>query len=612
MGGVDPWSARGAWYDRGMQFVGRAAGFLAVLLACGDDGAATQTDATAASMTGATSMGMTTAGPTTSEEVTGTSSSEGGAPTTGTEPEPTTGTGPDTDTGGEVVGFVCLVPPPDAVAELPQVQVDTTYPVVTGQTIVVEAGGDLQAAIDMAAPGDEISLAAGAVFSGNFVLPEKVGDGWIVIRGATSDALPEHVRVSLEDGAGMPVLETPSDLAVVRTQGVAHHYRFVGVQFRPASGVDVNDLIVLGDGGATTVDALAHDLVFDRCVVRGDPVVGGKRGIQLNARAVGVVDSYFTDWKRVGQDTQALLGWNTPGPFRIVNNQLEGAGENVMFGGADAKIADVIPSDIEICGNTFIKPLRWKADDASYEGTHWSIKNLFELKVGRRVLVSGNTFEQSWTDAQTGFAIVIKSANQDGGQAWAVTEHVNFVFNTIKRANGGMAVSRSDGGSLGTNHVRIAGNLLTELGGDEWGGEGRAFQLLDGLVEVTLAHNTGFGRSQAIIFDGMPLQALRLVDNVFGPTTYGVFGSGAGEGNGALDTYAPGGTFAGNVVVGAMEAVYPPGNYFPGTIDEVGFVDAAGGDYGLLPGSMYAGVASDGTDPGLDAGLLARALAGDG
>jgi hypothetical protein len=570
------------------------------LVGCGDDGG----DATG----GGTSTGGPASDPSTGDPT-------GGPTGTTADPTSTTGdptTGDPTDdptTGGDPAGFRCLYPPADPVADLPQVQVDTAYPQVTGQTIHVAAGDDLQAALDAAAPGDEITLAAGATFTGNFVLRDRPRDGWIVVR--SDGALPpEHTRIGLDAAPGLPTLVTPSDLAVVRTEGPAHHFRFVGVQFRPADGVNIGDLIVLGDGGATSVDELAHDLVFDRCIVRGDPVVGGKRGIQLNARAVGVVDSHFADWKREGQDTQALLGWNTPGPFRIVNNHLEGAGENIMFGGADARIADVIPSDIEICGNDFIKPLAWKQDDPAYEGTHWSIKNLFELKVGRRVLVSGNTFEQCWTDAQTGFAIVIKSANQDGGQPWAVTEHLNFVYNRIRRSNNGIAVSRTDGGSLGTNHVRIAHNLVTELGDDVWGGDGRFLQLLDGVADMTVSHNTGFGRNQAVIFDGMPLPGLALRDNIFGPTAYGVFGSGAGEGSGALTTYAPDGEFVGNVVVGAGEGAYPPGNFFPASVDEVGFVDVAGGDYGLLPGSAHAGKASDGGDPGAAMDLLAAALAG--
>lgn len=80
MGCVGPWSARGAWYDRGMELAGRAADVMAVLLACGDDGAATMTDGTAASMTGDTGVGVTSSGPTMSE-VTG-ASSDGGSPGT--------------------------------------------------------------------------------------------------------------------------------------------------------------------------------------------------------------------------------------------------------------------------------------------------------------------------------------------------------------------------------------------------------------------------------------------------------------------------------------------------------------------------------------------------
>ena len=44
-----------------------------------------------------------------------------------------------------------------------------------GATITVNAGADLQAAINKALPGDTLLLAAGATFVGNFVLPVKSG-----------------------------------------------------------------------------------------------------------------------------------------------------------------------------------------------------------------------------------------------------------------------------------------------------------------------------------------------------------------------------------------------------------------------------------------------------
>ena len=84
------------------------------------------------------------------------------------------------------------------------------------------------------------------------------------------------------------------------------------------------------------------------------------RGIALNSASTDVINSYVSDCHGLGFDTQAIAGWNGPGPFRIVNNYLEAAGENVMFGGADPKIPDLVPADIEFRNNHCSKPLSWK------------------------------------------------------------------------------------------------------------------------------------------------------------------------------------------------------------------------------------------------------------
>src|SRR6187549_2591168 len=59
------------------------------------------------------------------------------------------------------------------------------------ESIAVPAGGDLQEALNRARPGDVISLAAGATYVGNFVLPERDGGTYVIIRTAA-------------DGAGLP------------------------------------------------------------------------------------------------------------------------------------------------------------------------------------------------------------------------------------------------------------------------------------------------------------------------------------------------------------------------------------------------------------------------
>src|SRR5215510_299201 len=64
-------------------------------------------------------------------------------------------------------------------------------------TITVPAGGDLQAAINDAQPGDTIALEAGATYTGNFKLPAKNGATFITIRTAGDADLPgEGGRIS--------------------------------------------------------------------------------------------------------------------------------------------------------------------------------------------------------------------------------------------------------------------------------------------------------------------------------------------------------------------------------------------------------------------------------
>ena len=105
--------------------------------------------------------------------------------------------------------------------------------------------------------------------------------------------------------------------------------------------------------------------MLDHLYIHGDPALGQKRGIALHSGATWMTDSYIADIKGVGMDTQAINGYNGPGPYTIVNNYLEAAGENFMLGGASPKIPDLIPADIEFAGNHLYKPLAWRAADCA-------------------------------------------------------------------------------------------------------------------------------------------------------------------------------------------------------------------------------------------------------
>lgn len=494
--------------------------------------------------------------------------------------------------------------------ELPRARVDTSYSSHAGHTLNVKAGEDLQAALEAATPGDEIVLEAGAVFSGPFTLPRKGGAGWIVLRSSAKDRLPAPgTRVTPADAQAMPALEARWG-AVISAEAGAHHFRFVGLELRPARGAFLKNVVLLGER-ETTLPDVPHHLVFDRCYVHGDPARGSRRGIALGSRETAVIDSWIADFKENGADSQAIAGWNGPGPFRLENNYLEGAGENVMFGGADPKLQQLVPSDIEILRNHFRKPLAWKVGEPEYGGTVWSIKNLFELKNARRVLVAGNLFEHNWVGAQNGFAILLTVRNQDGKAPWSAVEDVTFQNNVVRHTAAGINVlGRDDSAPSGpAARIAIRNNLFEDVGTERWGGGGKLFQILAGAVDVVIEHNTAFQTGNIVTAEGTPNPGFVYRDNIAPHNANGIVGTGVASGLATRSAFFPDGVFRRNVFAGGKADRYPTDNFFPATLEDVGFVDRAHGDYGLAQASPYRHAASDGRDVGADVAALKEAYA---
>ncbi|OFW03812.1 MAG: hypothetical protein A3I61_16305 [Acidobacteria bacterium RIFCSPLOWO2_02_FULL_68_18] len=464
--------------------------------------------------------------------------------------------------------------------ELPRTRVDVPDLAIPRRTIHVPAGGRLQDALDEATGGNLITLEPGVTYRGPFRLRRKDGDGWIVIASAARDLPPPGRRVAPSDASRMPKLVASSG-SVFRTEPGAHHYRLVGLEIAPADGVALIALVQFGDD-ERAVEALPHHLIVDRCYIHGDATTGGRRGIALNARHAAVVDSHLSDFKERFADAQAIAGWNGPGPLRIAGNYLEASGENVMFGGADPHIPGLVPSDIEIVRNHLAKPLRWKQDAPSFEGVAWSVKNLFELKNARRVLIDGNLFEYNWPHAQNGFAILFTVRNQDGGAPWSVVEDVTFTNNLVRHVAAGINVLGRDDNhpSRQTQRIAIRNNVFVDVGG-RWG-HGRLFQLLDGTSGVSIDRNTAF-QTGGILFGGdhAPHTHFVFEHNVVPHNEHGITGSGTGPGNPTLERYFPGAIVRGNVIAGAPAGAYPPGNVYPASLDGVG-PSATGADIAAL------------------------------
>jgi cellulose synthase/poly-beta-1,6-N-acetylglucosamine synthase-like glycosyltransferase len=483
----------------------------------------------------------------------------------------------------------------------PRSVVDTTFPAAARRTVHVPAGGDLQKALDAAHAGDLITLEPKAVYQGPFRLPATKGVGWIVV----STALPQPglpgqgQRVNPLHAAVMPKLIASSG-PVIQARRDAHHFRFVGLEIAPADGVFLYALVELGNED-TEIDALPHDIVFDRCYLHGDPVRGTRRGIAMNSRDTAVIDSYLSDFKEQGADSQAIAGWNGPGPFKIVNNYLEAAGENIMFGGADPAIRDLVPADIEIRHNHLAKPLRWKVGHDTFEGAEWSVKNLFELKNARRVVIDGNLFEYNWPHAQNGFAILFTVRNQDGRAPWSTVEDVAFRNNVVRHVGAGINVLGRDDNhpSQQVKRLEIRNNLFLDVGGP-WGG-GRLFQLLDGTSDVVIDHNTAL-QTGGLLFggDGAGHTGFVFQNNIAPDHRRGISGSGSAVGLPALNRYFPASLVRRNVIVGGIAGEYPPDNFFAASLENVGFESHAQNRMRLIRASPYVRAGTDGRDPGAD------------
>jgi Putative Ig domain len=516
-------------------------------------------------------------------------------------------------------------PPPTApgsskTPELPRSYVDTSMPNQSGSVIHVGTSADFQQALDGANCGDTIELAEGSTFVGNFVLPTKSCQGWVVVRSSAPDSsLPAAgKRITPLDAHALAKIVSPNPAPAISAQPGASRYRLLGLEITTSFSslkseqyglLDLGEDPITGRSAASVSD-LPHDITIDRCYIHGTPTGNVKRGVTLNGASLAVIDSYISDIHVVGQDSQAIEGWNGPGPFKIVDNELEASGENVLFGGARPTLVNNIPSDIEIRGNHFFKPLVWMASSPSYAGYHWAVKNLLEFKIAQRVLVTGNILENNWVDAQNGFAFLITPRTESGTAPWVTVQDITFTDNILRHSANGINISGTDDGDpeklVRGRRVLIHNNLFTDINGKTWGGgSGRLFQVLSGADAVTIDHNTGFQSGSIISADGIPSTNFVFQNNIAPHNVYGVMGSGYAPGMATLEHYFPGYIFQANVIEDIASSVVAPSNYpattlFPANWGDVEFVDFANGNYSLAPSSPYKNAATDGKDIGAD------------
>lgn len=396
------------------------------------------------------------------------------------------------------------------------------------EPMVVTTAEQLQQALSEATEGDIIEVPAETTLVGHFKLGPKAG------------------VVTLRGGGA---LRSPDNQPVLSTLPKASNWVIENLTFTTA----LPGVVVRFGTSSQTLDEVPHNLVLRNSRLLGDPIMGGKRGLELHSGNTQVIGNHFADIKLAGQDTQCIGGWNGPGPYLIEKNWLECAGENVMFGGADPSIPNLVPSNITIIDNDFTKNPDWR-------GKTWTVKNLLELKAASRVIINGNRFWNFWAAGQA-YAILFKTVNQDGRCTWCVVEHVTFENNRIWDVSNAFNLHRDPGarGFFGqpAHHITIRNNHVqtnrATFGGNGW------FLLQQGVPYTVVQNNTVLNDgSSTIFFDGPPSPGMEIVGNILLDNGLGIKGTGTGEGAATLAVFAPDAVFKQNLIKSPDARLYAP------------------------------------------------------
>lgn len=411
--------------------------------------------------------------------------------------------------------------------------------------IVVPEGGDLAAAAaTLVQTGGIVELRG--TYRGPFELPRRpAGSPLITIRGAAN--LPAR-RIATADAsqlATIVAIDVRGALRFVNTAG----YRLEGVRLETTGIHSTSEAIVIHNSDGIELDRVLH--------VATNPI---KRSVRGNGRHITVTRSHLDAGALQGQDNQAFIAWDGAGPYTLLDNTLMAGGENVIFGGSDNLGGEATnPCDIRIEGNLLYKPQEWRTRPGS-------VKNLFELKNACRVVFRRNVLDGNWPDAQSGYAIVLTPANQDGRAPWTRIADVLIEENVlINSARGVNLIGRGYGfATQQMTGIVFRRNVFTTykqflMAGGEVGDVTFDGNVIDNAQTVAQFY---FGDVRNLDGTARPgayaIGTLTWTNNVQRDMPYGVKLGGGGSGTAALEGGTLAYTFTGNGLVD-LQHVYPAG-----------------------------------------------------
>jgi len=525
-------------------------------------------------------------------------------------------------------------------AEKPRVTPSYTFGFPTGGTTHTPANAAALQSL-LAAPnttlklGDIIELTAGVNYNSGVsqqTFPEVTTQGSgspavIYVRTSAHASLPAAgTRVGASDIANMPIFrqQAGGGSPPLRFANRANSYVLVGIYADDGSVSSTSRVVELGAfGGISQVSEFVHDITLDRCYFTAAHLTSGAT-VRCGAFGANLI---ITDcWLEqqatgVSNELQAFSATNFTGPGLIDNCKIIATTENIIMGGEGTPAGpDFNPSDITIRRSHFYKDPAWNAVTAN------SVKNLFELKRGVRVLLEDSVLQNFWGPDQ-GHAVNLKSVNQ--GLSSAPQDQGARCDNIVIRnckfidiAGGLWKMTRGDvsAGAVQTNSISFVNNLCVGLNTPDFTNDYTDATIgAEDVNKIYIANNT------IMVDDGDALGVkpcltpgtggddvdFEFFDNIIQRRFYGIKASGTAEGNASLAAgWGSGVDVRGNLLIGASSSIYPAGNSFPATVAAVGFTDSANRDYSLSGGSPYLTAGKDGGKPGCDIATLNTKIAG--
>jgi hypothetical protein len=430
-----------------------------------------------------------------------------------------------------------------------------------------------------------------------FFFSKAIWDSMVANSG-TATVCPEKKRVTSADlpnlvyfkatqattgGLGQFAVYSKVNGVVTATAG----FRFVGFRFGVETAMgQLSHVVQFGEGDSALQNRASQcpsNLGLDRCWADGHAGCDIRHCFELHCKYGYVVDCATGPDVHVqyNSESHVICGYNGPGPFRLINNGINGGSQYVFFGG-EASLCGT-PSDIETRYNYCTAP-------ASWQGGPWHRKCGIEAKKAQFWLIEGNIIENVWAESQTGAGLLLKAEGY--GDGMPTTADILVRHNVVRNVALGISIAGVANVDPATPPQRVLSyNNVYLIGAGSFSSPNNPMLGAFLSTDCGSIHDTFVAENPQNAIAQPPMGAIGptrwvLRDNIFaGTTTYGVREDAGGEG--VADLISP--EVTKNAFQGRSAGPYPAGNYFPANLAAIQFTNTATRDYSLLGTSQTGG-----------------------